>query len=250
MNSKEKIDKILQELEIKAPTLAKEIKVLHQRIHDIQSGKTKKISGELASLINSRYPQYSIEWLVSKDKAIDSEDDIEENNALFDEKPIIINTEEDYRRLKDAGVPLLPEVNFNFAAGDVELFSNSEFIKRYWYLPDCKDCDGVAQISGTSLMPTYPPGCWVVLKKIGLNKDDPNTIAFGNMFGIVLQDPITDNYHGHIKILRRHKDRELSKHRWIARSINTAEFDDFDIMLDQVRGLWIVKQHIVSDIIL
>ena len=37
---------------------------------------------------------------------------------------------------------------------------------------------------------------------------------------------------------------------WIAHSINTEEFDDFDIEIDQIRSLWIVKQHIVSDTLL
>jgi len=37
---------------------------------------------------------------------------------------------------------------------------------------------------------------------------------------------------------------------WIARSLNSEEFDDFDILLKHVRGVWVVKQHIVSDMIL
>ena len=56
--------------------------------------------------------------------------------------------------------------------------------------------------------------------------------------------------HGHIKILRRYKDQELSRKFWIAHSFNSNEYDDFDIEIAQVRSLWIVKQHIVSDVLL
>ena len=37
---------------------------------------------------------------------------------------------------------------------------------------------------------------------------------------------------------------------WIARSIDRENHDDFDIDIEQVRGLWIVKQHVVADVIL
>ena len=50
---------------IKAPTFAKRIGVKYQRILDIQSGKVKKISGELANYIINTYPQFDINWLLT-----------------------------------------------------------------------------------------------------------------------------------------------------------------------------------------
>ena len=163
---------------------------------------------------------------------------------------IILEDEEDFKKAIESGLRLLPEVNFEFAAGKVEIFNDNEFIKRYWYLPECKDCDGVAQIAGNSMAPSYPSGCWVALKKYGYDIDRPNEIAFGNTFGVVIENSVTGKYHGHVKILRRHKDALLAKRYWIARSINTTDFDDFDIDISTVRGLWIVKQHVVSDVLL
>ena len=98
------------------------------------------------------------------------------------------------------------------------------------------------------MTPTLPAGCWVALKKYTIPHENPNTIPFGNIFGIVVEDKETGEFHGHIKILRKYQDRELSYKYWIARSINREEYDDFDIEIAQVRSLWIVKQHIVSDI--
>lgn len=162
---------------------------------------------------------------------------------------IQIETEEEYDAAVKKGLHLLPEVSFKFAAGRSQLINISEDITRYWHLPDCKDCEGVAQVVGNSMAPTLPAGCWVALKKYPLPYENPNTIPFGNIFGVVVEDRDTGEYHGHIKILRRYKEQELSRKYWIAHSINEREFDDFDIEIEQVRGLWIVKQHIVSDVL-
>lgn len=162
----------------------------------------------------------------------------------------IIDTEDDYKEAIKQGIKLLPEVNFKFSAGQVSLLSGTEDITRYWYLPDCKDCEGVAQVVGNSMTPSLPAGCWVALKKYTLPRGNPNTIPFGNIFGVVLEDENTGDYHGHIKVLRRYKDQDLSLKYWIAHSINEKEFDDFDIEIAQVRSLWIIKQHIVSDTLL
>ncbi|HZK97815.1 MAG TPA: hypothetical protein VFC67_26670 [Prolixibacteraceae bacterium] len=190
--------------------------------------------------ISSVYPELNISWLKTGEGSMLKSN--KENQVL--------ETEEDFKKAIDSGLKLLPEVNFEFAAGKVEIFNDSEFIKRYWYLPECKDCDGVAQIAGNSMSPSYPSGCWVALKKYGYDPNRPNEIAFGNTFGVVIENPVTGKYHGHVKILRRHKDAQAAKKYWIARSINITDFDDFDIDISTVRGLWIVKQHVVSDILL
>lgn len=170
--------------------------------------------------------------------------------SVSEPEAMIISTEDDYKEAISQGLKLLPEVNFKFAAGQTELINEPEFITRYWYLPDCKDCEGVAQIVGNSMSPSYPPGCWVALKRYPFSKERALQIPFGNVFAIVVEDIMTGEYFGHIKILRRYKERELARKYWIAHSINELEFDDFDIEIEQVRNLWIVKQHIVTDILL
>lgn len=67
MDSKNRIEIVLSQLEIKAPTLAKNIGVKYQRIYDIQKGKTKDISGEVANAIVSKYPQFNINWILGSD---------------------------------------------------------------------------------------------------------------------------------------------------------------------------------------
>lgn len=162
----------------------------------------------------------------------------------------LIDTESKFKTAIELGIKMLPEVDFRFSAGNVALVNNTDAITRYWYLPDCEDCEAVAPMTGTSMLPMIPPGCSLVMKRYSFDVTKPNTIAFGNVFGIVVEDPFTRDWHGHIKILRRHKDPELAKQYWIAHSTNTAEFDDFDIEIAQVRGLWIVKQHVVMNVML
>jgi len=70
MKAENKLKIILSELNIKAPTFAKNIGVQYQRIFDIQRGKTQKISGEIANKINATYPYISMEWLLSDEKIL------------------------------------------------------------------------------------------------------------------------------------------------------------------------------------
>jgi hypothetical protein len=65
MKANEKINEILKIKKLKAPTFAKKIGMDYQRIFDIQSGKTKKISGEVASAIVSAFPEFNVSWLLS-----------------------------------------------------------------------------------------------------------------------------------------------------------------------------------------
>lgn len=65
MTGEEIINKILEELNMKAPTFAEQIGVLYQRIFDVQRGKTKKISSQLANSIIKAYPQFSLTWLLT-----------------------------------------------------------------------------------------------------------------------------------------------------------------------------------------
>lgn len=164
-----------------------------------------------------------------------------------EQSDVALTTEEELADAKNKGLKLLPEIDFKFAAGQNELVNGKEYINRYWYLPDCKDCECVVQVVGNSMQPTFPSGCFVALKKYSLPTENSNTVPFGNVFGIVVEDKETGEYHGHIKVLRRHKDTNLAARYWIAHSINSTEFDDFDIEIAQVRSLWIVKQHIVND---
>lgn len=216
-----------------------------QAIYDIMNPQKKVgISKNMAEKICSKYTRINKMYLLTGEGQllnVGKPDSIE---------PKIIDNEEDLKDALEKGIKLLPEVDFKFAAGQIDLINGTENIKRYWFLPDCRDCEAVAQIAGDSMSPAYPSGCWVALKKYGYSMEDATQIPFGNVFGIVVQDKYTGDYHGYIKVLRRYRDESLCRKYWIAHSLNEKEYDDFDIEIAQVRSLWVVKQHIVSDILL
>lgn len=242
--------KVLEELQISNQELKDKFKIdktlKSKIINGVQNASIDKISAVCEEYENAN-PEYILTGRGTPLKEGTISNDVPNIPAS---NGTTVTTEEEYKEAIEKGLHLLPEVSFKFAAGQAELIEPRENITRYWYLPYCKDCEGVAQIVGNSMAPTLPAGCWVALKRYTLPRNNPNAIPFGNIFGVVVEDEITGDYYGHIKIIRRYKDQELSRKYWIAHSINEKEFDDFDIEIAQVRSLWIIKQHVVSDILL
>lgn len=56
---------VLEWVGVAAPTFAKNIGVGYQRVNDIQNGKTKKISQDLANKIISVYPDINMKFLLT-----------------------------------------------------------------------------------------------------------------------------------------------------------------------------------------
>lgn len=135
MNGEEIIALILKDLGIKAPTFAKEIGVLYSRVQDVQSGKVKKISSDLADKIIHRYPKFDLSWLLSGEGSPYSEE-------IAEPKP--------------QGIPLLPYMAMAGAlTGDipgVTLRSCERFV-----LPNIQ-ADFLMMVQGDSMEPTYRPG--------------------------------------------------------------------------------------------
>jgi hypothetical protein len=215
-----------------------------QSFYDVVNGKTKKISAQMAKGIVSVFPQVSLSWILT------GEGEMLKHAPPENEKKggVIIESLSDYERAIQTGLKMIPETTFTFAAGETILVKEDRIL-RYWYLPDSKDCEGIIPMGGESMMPKYPPGCRLSLKKYGFDPKYPLSIPFGQDFAIVVEDPVTGDYHGHIKILRKHPDPTLCRKFWIAKSIN-KEFDDFEIEICQVKSLWIIKEYIGKNVVL
>ena len=59
------LKEVLSYLGIKSPTLANNIGAEYKRLQNIETKKTKKISGDLASMITNKYPEFSLDWLIT-----------------------------------------------------------------------------------------------------------------------------------------------------------------------------------------
>lgn len=204
--------------------------------------------------ISAAYPELNMKWLLTGVESMILGDEVEmqlEKRLTFNPDEIsVIDTAEMYDMAMKIGMHLIPERNVLFKGGD-EVLENDEveYIERYWHIPGADDCTDIITMSGNSMCSVLPNGTKMALKPIGWDKNYPNEIPFGSIFAILVEDRVTGKYHGHVKYLRKHKDSELSKRYWIARSEDTENYDDFDIDISLVRGLWIVKEYMIKTMI-
>ena len=59
------LKQLLGHLGIKSLTLANQLEVEDKRLQNVETGKTKKISGVLANKISEKYPEISLSWLLT-----------------------------------------------------------------------------------------------------------------------------------------------------------------------------------------
>lgn len=89
MTGQEIINKVLEELDLKAPTFAESIGVKYQRIFDLQKGKVKKVSSSLANDIISKYGQFNLSWLLTGEGEMLNT--TKQNEATPIDEPIILH---------------------------------------------------------------------------------------------------------------------------------------------------------------
>lgn len=210
MTGQEVINKVLDELNLKAPTFAENIGVKYQRIFDLQKGKVKKVSSDVANNIINKYSQFSLSWLLTGEGNMFNEDDIAPKKS--DE------TSEPYRTY------LLP---MSAMGGPLTGFTSSAMLK------DCEaiispieNVDFAISVYGESMAPEYPSGSRVLIKKI-----NPNIfIDWGKTYVLDTPNGVI------IKEIHECKDKPgyIRCH-----SINPdPKFSDFDVPLNEVYGIY------------
>lgn len=122
MTGKEIINNVLDELDIKAPTLAEQIGVLYQRIFDLQKGKTKKISSQLANAIIKVYPQFQLSWLLTG-----------EGDMLTDAPPQRYHS--NARQVDDLSYMNVPVIHIKAQCGYLAGYGDTEYIDTLPTMP-------------------------------------------------------------------------------------------------------------------
>lgn len=205
LTGQNKINLILDHVGIKAPTFAKHIGVKYQRILDIQNGKVKNISAEVASRIIDAYPQFNIEWL------------------LTGEGEMLKNAVE----VATSGHRIRYWVDVDATAGGVTQFDDmmsSQYIDLA--IPEFRDCTDAVNLYGDSMFPLYKSGSIIILKEW-----KESFIDFGNVYLI-----ITKNGNRMVKYLRKGSD--------VAHVLcvsENKEFDPFEIEIGDILRLYLVK---------
>lgn len=148
---------------------------------------------------------------------------------------------------KRMGVELIPLYTEPFRAGNQGHSLREEWdeVESVWAIPDTH-ATRLAPVRGNSMEPTLLDGSLVAIKRMEFRVDEPLSIPFGEIFGIVVRtsdDPDDNEYLDYIKRLYRHPDSDKHLTHWIAHSDN-SDYKDFEVRIDRVASLWRVKASI------
>ena len=189
--------------------------------------------GKLNNVLNA-FPDLNRDWLVYGE------------GSMLKSESAAHRVESSQEVLRKYGDSLVPEYDIEFRGGPQGLMVESGRLLDYWVIPNAPAGSFIVSMTGRSMLPAIPSGSRLILSPYSFDRNYPTSIPFGNLFVVVTYDEEQDAYNAHIKILRRHKGGDKDATHWIARSINTEEFDDFDIPVHKVTHLYKVVSCISS----
>lgn len=204
MSASALINKILETEGIKAATFARNIGVHPTQIYDLQSGKTKNVSTEMADKIVAYYPKYNKYWLLTGE------------GEMANDKSAT-RTSHSIRYWVDVDA----------TAGGVTVFDDM-ITKSYIDLsiPEFRDCTDAVNLYGDSMAPLYKSGQIIILKEW-----TESFIDFGNVYLIV-----TKSGNRMVKYLRKGTDRQH-----VLCVSENKDFDSFEIEIGDILRLYLVK---------
>lgn len=232
-SASEIIEVILEDLGIKAPTLATNIGLDYQRLYDIQRGKTKKISAEVANAVKSEYPEYNLSWLLTGEgekfqKKLDKDRIDEIVNAAINDAT------SNYSITKMKTYPLIPiEAVAGYSADENGV--TYEDCDQY-AVPDfeAKGMEFLIRVSGSSMFPKYNNGDILACRKIA----DVLFFQWGRVY-------VIDSSQGQL-VKRIYEDRE-NPDNIVCKSDNEEKYPPFSIPKNDIRSLSLVVGAIKLD---
>lgn len=176
MKASEIIDKILKDNGLNAKSFSEKLGLERpQAIYDIQKGKTKSISPQMANKITSVFPEISKAWLLTGDFP---ETDKNEPIAGGVNKDNLFT--DDYR--------LVPLINIDAVGGmrsENEVMNEPEYVIGTIAFNGALEGDKCIQVTGHSMEPACPPGSIVLIRQVERWKE---YFGFGNIFVVLLED--------------------------------------------------------------
>lgn len=190
MKNNDKLGEILKFLSINTLNFSREIGVTPQQIYDIKSGKIKSITANLAAKIVSRYPEISLNWLLTGkgEMLIGSEGSC--NRLQSPTQPI---RNGDANGCVEGGsgmdVLMIPILNLDarggFAGNDVTDTSECFIGQMPFSRGMAQQGDIVMPVYGDSMAPKYPSGSYVLIRPIELWRE---YLEFGHTYVLGLSD--------------------------------------------------------------
>lgn len=146
------------------------------------------------------------------------------------------------------GGQLVPEYNAEFRGGDHGATLHSSDLVGHWIIPNAPKGSFIVTMVGRSMEPQIASGSKLLLAPMHFDPRMPLSIPFGQLFGVVVRDGdevgADNTFSAHIKILRRHREKNLERSVWVASSVNSEQFDDFEIPITRVTHLYKVLTSI------
>lgn len=174
----EVIEKLLNEIGIKAATFAKNIGVTPTQIYDLQSGKIKKISEPIADKIMKVYPEFSKVWLLTGEGEMLSDKSKPASVSIIRES--VPNGGSNYKM-----VPLIHIDSVGGMRSNNEIVNEPQYVDQYIPFVNAQEGDIAIIQTGISMTPTIPPGSILQLRKVENWKE---YFGYGNIFVIELTD--------------------------------------------------------------
>ena len=166
MKTPEIISKLLNDTGLKASQFAKSVGLVPTQIYDLQTGKTKKISPDVAEKILNIYPQYQKTWLLTGETPV-----IKENSKEIE--PVIS---------LNSGTPYY---NVDFLGG-FDMIFNDQTINPEYYIQfkPYEKATCWCNITGRSMEPEINSGDIIALRRI----EDFSFIPYGEIYAIVTKN--------------------------------------------------------------
>lgn len=216
MKAKDKIDMILEHLQINAKVFSERLGYQRpQIIYDIQKDKTKRISEELANKITSVFSEINKSWLLA--------DEGDMLNASSSTSPV---REQDFPREESRTATFVKLIPIAAQGGSLTdyIYSVKESDCELIASP-IRDVDLAIQVSGDSMAPEYPNGSHVYVKRI----NERAFIEWGKVYvldtcnGSVIKILVPSDREGYVKCLSINPD---------------PKFAPFEVSLEDIRGVY------------
>lgn len=216
-NGKEIITKLIAFLEVSINELSAKCGYERaQAFYDLQSGKTKRISANMANAIAKAFPVIDKEWLLT------GEGEMLKGGEQSSEDIPAINNEK-------IGIPYY---DIDVTASITESFSDAqEDVSYYIDYPPFRDCTAAFPVFGDSMEPDFYSGETILVKPIS----NINSMLWGEPY-LVITNANCDN-------LRTVKNVYISKDRanFILRATNPKYAGDTVIPCEDVVKIFLVK---------
>lgn len=219
MRASDIIDKILNDRGLNAKSFSEKLGLERpQAIYDIQKGKTKSISTQMADKIISVFPDINKVWLLTGEGSVLSKIAPNTEDAGLDEEV----PSNDYR--------LVPLINIDCVGGLAsgnESMDEQEYVIGMIPFTGAQEGDKCLQVTGQSMEPACPPGSVVLIREVERWNE---YFGFGNIFVVLLEDGR--------RVLKQITKSDEDPKKYVKCISFNKDYPEEDLPKSMIAGVW------------